>query len=146
LTAVADILCDLPIRAPRDRVFDAVSTPAGLDQWWTKTCTGRPAVGAEFTLTFGPEYNWRARATKCSAPSEFELQIEAADQDWLGTRVGFQLDDRPDGTRLRFYHTGWPHPNEHWRISCYCWPAYLRVLRRHLEHGEFVPYEQRLDV
>jgi hypothetical protein len=26
------------------------------------------------------------------------------------------------------------------------WAMYLRVLKRHLEHGESVPYERRLDV
>jgi hypothetical protein len=35
--------------------------------------------------------------------------------------------------------------NEHWRISCYWWAMYLRVLRRYLEHGESVAYEDRLD-
>jgi hypothetical protein len=30
--------------------------------------------------------------------------------------------------------------------ALYCWAIYLRVLRRWLEHGERVPYEQRLDV
>jgi len=68
-----------------------------------------------------------------------------ADPDWLGTRVGFRLEGRADTTRVGFYHTGWPTPNEHWRISCYCWAMYLRILWRHLEHGEEVPYERRLD-
>jgi hypothetical protein len=36
--------------------------------------------------------------------------------------------------------------NDHFRISCYCWPMYLRLLRRHIEHGEVVPYADRLDV
>lgn len=59
-------------------------------------------------------------------------------------RVGCQLDGEP-ATRVRFYRTGWPTQNEHWRISCYCWAMYLRLLRRYLENGETVPYEQRLE-
>ena len=35
--------------------------------------------------------------------------------------------------------------NEHWRISCYCWAMYLRLIRRYLEYGETIPYESRLD-
>jgi len=116
---MTDIFSDLPIRAPRGRVYDAVSTPDGLDAWWTKGSAGKRAKGEEFKLWFGP--------------------------DWLGTRVGFLLDGQTDLTQIRFYHTGWPTANEHWRLSCYCWPIYLRLLRRHVEHGEFVPYEKRLD-
>ena len=143
---MADIYHDFPIRAPRERVYEAVSTPRGLDSWWTKRSSGHSAEGAEFELWFGPEHDWRARVTRAVSPSEFELRMTQADPDWLGTRVGFRLDGLPDATRVRFYHTGWPTPNEHWRVSCYCWAMYLRVLRRHLEHGEDVPYELRLDV
>ena len=101
---MADIFHDFPIRAPGARVFEAVATPEGLDRWWTKSSTGTPKEGAEFSLCFGSGYE-----------------------------------------QVRFYHTGWPTQNEHWRISCYCWAMYLRLLRRYLEKGETVPYEQRLD-
>lgn len=141
-----DIFSDLPVRASQDRVFAAVSTPEGLDAWWTKRSTGKPALGAEFQLWFGPDYDWRATVTKCVPNAEFELQIVAADPDWRGTRVRFGIERQPDRTQVRFRHVGWPTANEHWRVSCYCWPIYLRLLRRYVEHGEVVPYEARLDV
>jgi hypothetical protein len=30
--------------------------------------------------------------------------------------------------------------------SCDCWAMYLLILRRYVEHGEQVAYEERLDV
>ena len=143
---MADIHLDFPIKAPLNRVLEAVSTPRGLDSWWTKRSAGLPAEGTEFELWFGPEHDWRAKVTRLVPDSEFELQMIKADPDWLGTRVGFRLDGRARATQVRFHHTGWPAANEHWRVSCYCWAMYLRILRRHLEHGEEVPYEKRLDV
>ncbi|HSL23507.1 MAG TPA: hypothetical protein VK886_18400 [Vicinamibacterales bacterium] len=71
---------------------------------------------------------------------------QESDDDWIHTRVGLHLDTRADGTWVRFSHTGWRAANEHDRVSCNCWALYLRVLRRSLEHGESVPYEDRLDV
>jgi uncharacterized protein YndB with AHSA1/START domain len=141
-----DIYSDFPIRVPAADVFRAVSTPAGLDQWWTKRSAGKPAVGAEYELWFGPEYDWRARVSACAAPERFELEITRAAEDWLGTRVGFDIMGQGASSQVRFHHVGWPQANEHYRVSCYCWPMYLRILRRYLEHGETVPYEQRLDV
>lgn len=141
-----DVLQELPINAPRRRVFEAISTPAGLDTWWAKSSSGSPVSGAEYLLDFGPGYQWRARVTRVVQDSEFELELTVADPDWTGTRVGFHLRDQDGKTRLQFHHTGWPAVNEHYRISCHCWAMYLRVLRRHLEHGETVPYEDRLDV
>ena len=143
---MADIFQDFPIKAPRGRVYQAVSTPAGLDYWWTKRSAGNPIEGAEYELWFGPQYDWRANVTRCQGLGEFEFQMVVADADWLGSRVGFHLEDRAGTTGVSFYHTGWPSQNEHYRISCHCWAMYLRILRRYLEHGELVPYEDRLDV
>ncbi len=142
---MSDILHDFPIAVPAGRVFAAVSKPEGLDAWWTKRSAGVPTLGAEYELWFGPEHDWRARVTRCVPGSEFELEMVQADEDWLGTRVGFSLTSGNGFTQLRFRHTGWPAANEHYRISCYCWAMYLRILRRYLEHGESVGYEERLD-
>ena len=141
-----DILQDFPIKAPPDRVFAAVSEPAGLDQWWTITASGAPALGAEYELDFGPDYRWRAVVTKCERDRAFELRLTHADGDWTSSVVGFELCPNEDGTHVAFYHRGWSEANAHYRTSCHCWALYLRILRRYLEFGETVPYEQRLDV
>lgn len=143
---MADIFHYFPIKASASRVFQAVSTPAGLDTWWTKRSSGQPKEKAEYQLLFGPEYDWRAKVSKCVPGREFEIEITKADEDWLGTRVGFVLQEQDGVTQVHFHHTGWPKSNEHHRISCYCWAMYLRVLKRNIEFGEVVQYEDRLDV
>ena len=141
-----DILHDFPIIATPDRVFEGVSTPTELDRWWTEQCSGDPAEGAEYSLGFGPGYDWRATVTRCDPGAVFELRLTRADADWLGSLVGFELEEAGGGTQVRFYHRGWPEANEHYRTSCYCWAMYLRILKRYLEHGELVPYAKRLGV
>ena len=142
---MADILQDFPIAVPPERVYDAVSQPALLDQWWTLRSSGRPMVGAEYELDFGPEYQWRAVVTRADPGSAFEWRLTAADPDWLGTSLGFELQPSPRGTSVQFYHRDWPNANAHYRTSCHCWALYLRILRRYLEEGETVPYGERLD-
>jgi uncharacterized protein YndB with AHSA1/START domain len=144
---MADILHEFTVKSPRDRVFEMFSTPEGLDRWWTKSSSGEPRVGAIYTLYFGPEFDWRATVTRCTPGETFEFQMRDSHPDWDHTLVGCELyRDEGSGSRVRFHHTGWPTTNEHWRVSCYCWAMYLRVMRRYLEHGEIVPYEQRLDI
>ena len=141
-----DILHDFWIAAPPERVFAGVSTPAGLDAWWTEQSAGTPAEGEQYELKFGPDFDWRATVSRCTPDKVFELELTHADADWTGTRVGMELSPAGNGTQVRFYHTGWPTLNEHCRISSFCWAMYLRILKRHLEFGENVPYAQRLDV
>jgi len=140
-----DIFHDFQIKAPTEKVFQAVSTPTGLDAWWTKRSSGHPVQGSEYELWFGPEYNWRAMVSRCAPPTEFELEVTKAHEDWQRTRVGFALEEKEGVTHVRFHHLGWPKANEHYRVSCFCWAMYLRLLKRYVEHGEVVPYELRLD-
>ena len=141
-----NIFHQFPISASSQKVFQAVSTPVGLDAWWTRDSAGRPEEGAEYQLGFGPQYDWRAVVSRCMPNREFELKLVQAEKDWLGTRVGFVLSEDGAVTNVSFHHLGWPESNEHYRISCYCWAMYLRLLKRYVELGEMVRYEDRLDV
>ncbi len=143
---MADIFHDFPINASRQKVFQAIATPAGLDSWWTKRAAGEPVEGAEYELWFGPDYDWRAVVSRCVPDSEFEFHMIVAMDDWRNARVGFRLEEQDGVTHIRFHHTGWPEVSEHYRISSFCWAMYLRLLKRYVEFGEVVPYEERLDV
>ena len=138
-----DIFQHFQIHAPASAVFRGIATPAGLDTWWTQRSS---QDGDQFTLWFGPQHDWRARVSRSVPDREFEFTITQADDDWRGTKVGFVLDEAKGTTNAQFHHTGWPHSNDHYRISCYCWAMYLRLLKRYVERGEIVPYENRLEV
>jgi uncharacterized protein YndB with AHSA1/START domain len=100
------IFHDFPIKAPVETVFAAMTTPEGLDCWWTKHARGQPALGEEYELYFGPEHDWRAKVSSLLPNEEFELEMIRADQDWTGTRVGIRLEPREDATWVRFRHAG----------------------------------------
>lgn len=141
---MADIFHTFSIKAPLQDVFHGISSPDGLDSWWTKRSAGRAIEGMSYELWFGPEHDWRAIVTKCVPNAEFELKMSRAHPDWLDTRVGFALRPEGSGTRVEFHHLGWPDANDHFRISTFCWAMYLRALRRHLECGEKIAYEDRI--
>lgn len=143
---MADIVHNFPIKAPTDKVFEAITTPNGLDSWWTLTCKASAGENAVYKLGFGPGYDWRARCTRWKPDSEFELTLVEADDDWSGTKVSFEFVENDGATEIKFQHQDWPVDNDHYRISCFCWAMYLRLLKRYVEFGEIVPYEQRLDV
>lgn len=144
---MADIIHEFIVKAPPEQVFELFATPSGMEKWWTKASAGESREGGTIRLNFGPQYNWQAVVTRHAAPSSFELRMIEAHPDWIGTRVRCELlPDGKNATRVRFHHTGWPEQNEHWRVSCFCWAMYLRILRRKLEYGETVEYEKRLDV
>jgi hypothetical protein len=116
------------------------------DILWIIRSSGEPALAATYELDFGTDDLWRAVVTRAVPGEAFGLRLTHADKDWTNTLVGFDLSPFASGTQVRFSHLGWPEANRHYRTSCHCWALYLRVLRRYLEFGETVPYDQRLDV
>ena len=140
-----DIVHQFRINADAGKVFAGVSTPKGLDNWWTKRSEGKAAIGEEYVLWFGPGYDWRGVVSRCVAEKEFALDMVEAMDDWKGTRVAFELKGDGGATDVVFRHTNWPVANEHFQISSFCWAMYLRLLKQYVEHGEVVPYDKRLD-
>ena len=143
---MSDILHDFEVKAQPSTVYEAITSPAGLNQWWTKQASGQALPGQEYQLWFGPDADWRARVTEAVPDQRFTLEMTGADADWLGTTVGFSLEPGPNGTIIRFSHRGWRAENEHFRLSSYCWAMYLRLMRRFVEAGEQVPYGHRMIV
>lgn len=142
-----DIIHEFPITAIIPRVYAAVSTPAGLDQWWTLRSDGVPTFNSLYSLDFGPGYEWRAHVSEVEKDGIFELELVEAMTDWIGTRVRFELSAIDDEhTQVLFSHIGWPALSEHFAVSSFCWAMYLRIMRRALEYGEVVPYDARLEV
>ncbi len=139
------IIHKLNIKAAAQEVFNGVSSPEGLDRWWTKGCTGRPEMGSLYELDFG-SVQWQAQVSHVVEPHEFELTMTRCDQEWQDSLVNFEITDNGDSCTLKFSHSGWPQANDHFITSNYCWAMYLRILKRYLEFGEEVPYEERLIV
>ena len=83
---MTDILHTFPIEAAAGAVFAAISTPAGLDEWWTASSAGEPRAGAVYRLDFGPEYQWKATVVAIVPDRIFELELTVAMDDWRGTR------------------------------------------------------------
>lgn len=84
-----DIVHDLTIRAPMAKVFSGVSTPVGLDAWWTQSCKGDAAL---VKLGFGGNYFWMAAVTEFKQDETFALKITDAAADWVDTLVRFELE------------------------------------------------------
>lgn len=143
---MADIFHTLYVNADREKLFSAISTPEGLNEWWTKSSEGSAILGSVWKLHFGSGYDWEAVVTICEPMKSFELQITSADTEWVNCKVGFKLLENDEVTALEFYNSGWKSAEDHFKISSYCWAMYLRILKRYVEFGEHVPYGSRLEV
>lgn len=148
-TKLHTIYHEVWIDAPRETVFQAISTREGLDGWWGPVVSVGSEVDSVVTFDHGQGDLLRMRITdlvpdrriawKCV--TDFTDPRNPA-SEWLGSRLSFDLEDggrtgfgpidsafRNDRiTILRFRHGGWPE-NSRWFGFCnYAWGVTLEAL------------------
>lgn len=137
------IFHNLIIKASTKEVFDAVSQPKHLDNWWTLKSSGIPKLGTEYNLNFTDEYNWYCKVSKVELNKTFYLSMTKSDKDWNPTTFGFTLESTDNGTLLNFSHVNWPESNNHFKHSSFCWAMLLNGLKNYLEKGVIIPFKER---
>ena len=70
-----NIYHNFTIKAPKDKVFKALSTSEGLDCWWTKTLNGTPKESEHYQFHYEPNYNWTGIVSKCMLNKAFEWSM-----------------------------------------------------------------------
>lgn len=138
-----NIYHNLLIKASIIEVFDAVSIPEHLNNWWTLKSNGKPEMGATYNLNFTDEYDWYCQVSVCKPFDSFHLKMTKSNKDWDPTTFGFDLEEEDNGTYLKFSHVNWPENNDHLKHSSFCWAMLLNGLKNYLEKGIIIPFEER---
>ncbi len=137
------IFHDLFIKASSKKVFDAITIPDHLINWWPLECSGIPKEGEEYNFYFSPEYDWYGKVSTCTHHKQFYITMTKSDKDWNNTSFGFDLEEIKEGIQLKFWHKGWPKCNNEFRQSSFCWAILLSGLKNYIEKGIIIPFEER---
>jgi uncharacterized protein YndB with AHSA1/START domain len=106
---MADMLHEVVIRAPVQRVYEALTTREGLRGWWTEDTEIEPRVGGIALFGFGNRATvFRMRIDDLVPGQRVVWNCEGEPGDWQDTRLTFELAPTLNGgTRVRFTHAGW---------------------------------------
>lgn len=134
---------DLGINAPLKKVYEAITNPKHLVNWWPLKCEGKPMEGVVYNFFFAPEYDWYGEVIKAETDKAFHIKMTKSDPDWDPTSFGFDLQVNNSAVQVHFWHIGWPACNAHFRRSSFCWAMLLNGLKNYVEKGIVVPFEER---
>ncbi|MCB0664564.1 MAG: SRPBCC domain-containing protein [Saprospiraceae bacterium] len=134
---------DLLINAPLQKVFQAISAPEHLINWWPQKCSGTPELGKEYNFQFTEKYDWYGRVSRILPDQSFHVRMTKSDEDWNSTAFGFELEEQNENTVVHFTHLDWSERNAHFRIASFCWAMLLKGLKDYVEKGIIVPFENR---
>lgn len=131
------------IKASAPEIFDAISQPEHLNNWWPLQSSGIPELGALYNFNFTDAYNWFGTVAKCTPNFSFYIKMTDADADWNPTTFGFDLNENEGVTSVQFSHINWPRCNAEFKQSSYCWAILLNGLKNYVEKGVIIPFEER---
>lgn len=138
--ATALVLCATP-----EEVYAAVTNPRA---WWAELLEGHPTgIGSEFTFEV-PGVHWSRLRVVNDGPTRIawdvvDARIEYVEQadEWTGTRIVFELEPVPEGTRLSFVHHGLMPELECYDSCSQAWASLVHgSLRRLVIDGRGEPY------
>ncbi|MBQ1026679.1 SRPBCC domain-containing protein [Micromonospora sp. C95] len=133
-----DILHRVGVTSAPEDVYAALTTVDGLANWWTEQTDGDGDVGGVLRFRFIPGgFDMKVLESR---PAELVLwEVVDGPEEWIGTRVRFELKREDDFTIVLFRHEGWREPVEFMYHCSTKWAIYLMSLKRLVETGKGEP-------
>jgi uncharacterized protein YndB with AHSA1/START domain len=122
------------ISAPRDRVYEAISTRDGLTGWFTGELEGAVGHGEEALLKFTGREPFRWRFTELSPGSRLRWECTQGPGAAVGTTATFNLSETADGrTQVDLDHDGFGESDPALATCNTLWGILLGHLRSYAE-------------
>ncbi|MBW3619990.1 MAG: SRPBCC domain-containing protein [Actinobacteria bacterium] len=136
---MVDILHRVGITVPRDEVFEALTAPARLAQWWTEDTHGDGDEGGVLAFRFGATGGFDMKVLEVVPEERVLWEVIDGPEEWIGTQVSFDLRTAGDFTIVLFAHRDWREPGEFMHHCSTKWATFLMSLKALLETGTGAP-------
>lgn len=137
---MADILHRVGIKSSQDKVYKALATIEGLAGWWTNDTRGESKVGGVIHFQFGERGFFDMKVLELQPTMRVLWQVVGGPEEWIGTKISWDLRQEKDYIIILFKHAGWKEPVEFMHHCSTKWGIFLMSLKSFLETGKGAPY------
>jgi len=143
---VPDIRHRVVMSAPLDRVYSAIATKEGLSDWWTRDgVRGESTEGSTVEFYFGqPEPAAVMEVTRLDPDGQVSWSCVAGADEWVGTKLTFELTAEDGETVVLFTHADWRDPSDFMAHCSARWAYFLLSLKSLVETGTGTPSPEDL--
>ena len=120
----------LHIDAPKEKVYEALTTIHGLSNWWTKQTKGEDTLNGIIEFRFDDLGFNKMKVIEMKPGESVSWECVDGPPDWIGTHVNFYLAENENKTRVKFEHSGWKEANDFYAACSFSWSRYLESLRQ----------------
>ena len=142
---MVDILHKVGVKtSSADGVYETLTSIESLCGWWTIDTRGQSKVGEVIQFRFGGDRGFDMRVLELDPARRVLWQVVDGPEEWIGTRISFELDQRGDWTIVLFKHEGWKEPVEFMHHCSTKWAVFLLSLKSLLETGKGAPWPNEI--
>jgi hypothetical protein len=152
------------IAAPKEKVYNALTTQEGLSGWWTPHAMAHPTLNSIARFPFGDHYFKEMLVTSLLPFELVQWKCIQGAEEWMGTNISFKLqpfskeklkDTYPEmqgqaeqqandeGTLLIFHHNDWREDTLMYAECNYTWAQFLTSLKLLCETGKSRPWPEQ---
>ena len=121
-------------------LYEAITDPKKLAQWWTTDVRGTSVPGKYLEFGFGGFSQEMLVSDLESGKLVRWTATEKGLSDWAGTRLEFKVFRRNDLTYLHLRHSNWKEEAKMYAQCNTDWAFYLLSLREYVETGKGRPF------
>jgi hypothetical protein len=141
---MVDILHKVGVKASSpDDVYKALATVEGLSGWWTGDTRGESKVGGVLQFRFG-RGGFDMEVLELQPAKRVLWQVVDGPEEWLGTKISFDITHNGDWTIILFKHQGWKEPVEFMHHCSTKWAVFLLSLKSFLGSGKGTPWPNEI--
>jgi uncharacterized protein YndB with AHSA1/START domain len=132
---MSSILHRIGIKSATNDVYRALTTRQGLAGWWTTDTRGSCDVGGVIEFHFGTRGRIDMKVLQLDPGSRIVWQVVGGPQDWIGSKVSFELKQEGEQTTVLFKHEGWQEQSEFMHHCSTKWATFLMSMKALVETG-----------
>jgi Activator of Hsp90 ATPase homolog 1-like protein len=123
--------------------YGALTTIEGLSRWWTSDTRGESKIDGVIQFRFG-NGGFDMKVLELPPNKRVLWQVVYGPEEWLGTKISFDLRRDGDWTIVSFKHTGRKEPVEFMHHCSTKWAVFLLSLKALLETGKGRPWPDEI--
>ncbi len=129
---MANICLTFGTNVPANSIHQALTTLSGLQGWWTQGTSGNPEKGGTIAFRFGDNGGFDMKVI-LATKQQVHWQCVGGPEDWLDTRIEFDIQESEKQTKLMFRHVGWQQENPFFHHCSMKWATFLLSLKDYVE-------------
>ncbi len=129
-----DLMHQIPIEAPPDKVYAALATQDGLRGWWTADTVAGSRVGGRAEFGFDRRsVVFRMTIEELEPGQRVVWSCHGDHDEWRGTRLTWEMLPQGGNTLLKFTHAGWREASDFFATCNSTWGELMYRLKNYVE-------------